>query len=197
MNMLSWIIMLFGHTSPVAFSDLALNDVRRLCPCLTIKLFQEFVDEAKPSYVAQSNPQYSYGTYQSYPQYAYGSYHSHVEQQHMNENEEGAGDEEGANDHEEPNPDISFETGQDVQIKSRFSLNGVSIMRQDLSPSSGLILRFLEKRMGFKHRQIRSALRSLPVLDQYQSSVLDLNWSQYKLVIALSVTFSRLMDLMS
>ncbi|KAI3817551.1 hypothetical protein L1987_11346 [Smallanthus sonchifolius] len=30
----------------------------------------------------------------------------------MNENEEGAGDEEGANDHEEPNPDVSFETGQ-------------------------------------------------------------------------------------
>ncbi|KAI3820730.1 hypothetical protein L1987_08278 [Smallanthus sonchifolius] len=101
-----------SHTSPIAFSDLALNEVRRLCPCLTIKLFQEFVDEAEPSYVAQSNPQYSYGTYQSYPQYAYGSYHSHVEQHHMNENEEGAGDEEGANDHEEPNPDVSFETGQ-------------------------------------------------------------------------------------
>ncbi|KAI3726370.1 hypothetical protein L1987_66167 [Smallanthus sonchifolius] len=86
----------------------------------------EFVDEAEPSYVAQSNPQYAYGTYQNYSQYAYGSYHSHVEQQHMNEYEEGAndfeevdkdfeqgaGDEEGANNHEEPNPDVYFETAQ-------------------------------------------------------------------------------------
>ncbi|KAI3816614.1 hypothetical protein L1987_16317 [Smallanthus sonchifolius] len=92
-------------------------------------LNQDFVDEAEPSYVTQSNPQYAYRTNQSYPQYAYGSYHSHVEQQHMNEYEEGAndfeevdndfeevdndfeqgaGNEEGANDHEEPNQDVSF-----------------------------------------------------------------------------------------
>ncbi|KAI3809210.1 hypothetical protein L1987_25180 [Smallanthus sonchifolius] len=72
-----------------------------------MEITNEFVDEAEPSYVAQSNTQYAYGTY-----------HSHVEQ-HMNEYEEvdndfeqGAGDEEGANDHEEPNSDVSFETGQ-------------------------------------------------------------------------------------
>ncbi|KAI3821765.1 hypothetical protein L1987_09337 [Smallanthus sonchifolius] len=98
---------------------------------LTVLLYKEFVDEAEPSYVAQSNPQYAYGTYQSYPQYAYESYHSHVEQQHMNEYEEGAndfeevdndfeqgaGDEEGAdNDHVEPNPDVSFETRSDMSL---------------------------------------------------------------------------------
>ncbi|KAI3774995.1 hypothetical protein L1987_49562 [Smallanthus sonchifolius] len=87
-------------------------------------LNEEFVDEAEPSYVAQSNPQYSYETYQSYLQYAYGSYHSHVEQQHMNENEE------GANDHEEPNPGVSFET----HTRQRRTQNG-NILKSVMGPT--------------------------------------------------------------
>ncbi|KAI3802570.1 hypothetical protein L1987_30708 [Smallanthus sonchifolius] len=72
-----------------------------LCPLTLVCIFiylilglflMEFIDEAESSYVAQSNPQYAYETYQNFSQYAYGSYHSHVEQQHMNEYEEGAND---------------------------------------------------------------------------------------------------------
>ncbi|KAI3805357.1 hypothetical protein L1987_27668 [Smallanthus sonchifolius] len=127
----------------MAFSDPSLNE--------------EFVDEVEPSYVAQNNPQYAYGTYQSYQQYTYGSYHSHVEQQHMNEYkegandfeevdndfEQGAGDEEGANDHEEPNPDVSFETCQ-VKIVLGWGFgDGVEIGNLVVRISYSLVSRFM------------------------------------------------------
>ncbi|MFS7977335.1 hypothetical protein Hanom_Chr10g00902821 [Helianthus anomalus] len=103
--------------------------VRPLLPDLN----QVFVDEAEPSYIAQS-----------YPRHEYGTYHSYTENQHRLEYEEGAKEleendneiEEGANNFEENDNEVE-ECAKDFEENDNETEEGAMYFEEGVDDDLG------------------------------------------------------------